>query len=476
MYDTCNTIKKTVFLLLLLSLPFQGLSASEHAESAPEKHLTIEQAKQIALENNPGTKQTLARIRSAEAILGQAYASWFPTVSANGGYFFRHVDMQPDWQPDMRVKKDIRETNGGIELNWLLFNGFARKAETLAAGYGVEQARKTHADTERLLMESVATAYYQAQLARENIRIAEKNAEFNRALEQNAMIRREVGSASRSEMLNFSIRTVQAESDSIQADRNYTIARTVLAELMGASGKKPGVAPAPARKNVETIRPIPSSEQLIAIALENRPDLQAVDAGLNAAVHRKNAAKGSWLPSIGLTAGLNYTKQTGADPVQEERDRYAGVTASWDIFTGGKRSRKFQQKKAEVHALEAEKQKKILSIQSGIRQAAASAKAAREQWKRQEDALKMTRRVRDDIELLYTTGSATLTRLNEAQADLVRAEGLAASSRVQYLLALEKLYSESGMVLSSSSSKENIGPVKQDRENQQHKENIANNR
>ena len=477
MYDTCKTIKTTVLLfLLLLSLPPQGLKALAQPEIAQEKHLTIEQAKQIALENNPGTKQTLARIRSAEAILGQVYASWFPTVSAKGGYFFRHVDIQPDWQPDIRVKKDIRETTGSIELNWLLFNGFARKAETLAAGYGVEQARKTHTDTQRLLMESVATAYYQAQLARENIRIAEKNAEFNRALEKNAMIRREVGTAPRSEMLNFSIRTVQAESDSIQADRNYTIARTVLAELMGVSEKKPDVALAPARKNVGTIEPIPSSEQLIAIALENRPDLQAVDAGLNAAVHRKNAAKGSWLPSIGLTAGLNYTKQTGADPVQEERDRYAGVTASWDIFTGGKRSRTFQQKKADIYALEAEKQRKILSIQSGIRQAIASAEAAREQWKRQEDALKMTRRVRDDIELLYTTGSATLTRLNEAQTDLVRAESLAANSRVQYLLALEKLYSESGMTLPLSPSKENIGSIKQNRENQQHKEKITDNR
>ena len=89
----------------------------------------------------------------------------------------------------------------------------------------------------------------------------------------------------------------------------------------------------------------------------------------------------------------------------------------------------------------------MLSIHSGIRQAIASAEAAREQWKRQENALRMTQQVRDDIELLYKTGSANLTRLNEAQTDLVRAEGLAANSKVQYLLALEKLYSESGMTL-----------------------------
>lgn len=476
MYNN-NLIRKIVTLLLFLLLPAQGLKASEPAGTVPEEYLTIEKAKQTALENNPGIQQTLARIRSAKALLGQAYASWFPTVSVSGGYFHRHLDMQPDWQPDMRVKEDIKETTGNLELNWLLFNGFARRAETLAASYGAEQARKTHADTQRLLMESVATAYYQAQLARENIRIAEKNAEFNRTLEKSATIRRQVGTAPRSEMLNFSIRTIQAESDSIQADRNYIIARTVLAELMGVSESKSAIALSPAKKNIETTDTIPPSyEQLIAIAIKNRPDLQAVEAGINAAAHRKNAAKGSWLPSIGLSAGLNYTKQTGADPVQEERNRYAGVTANWDIFTGGKRSRAFQQKKAEVYALEAEKQQKILSIQSGIRQAIASAEAAKEQWKRQENALGMTRQVRDDVELLYTTGSATLTRLNEAQTDLVRAEGLAANSRVQYLLALEKLYSESGMMLPSSSTEENIASVEQGGKDEHDKEKIPDNR
>ena len=476
MYDTYNSIMKFFPLLLLLLLPAQGLKASELSETTSEKYLTIEKAKMIALKNNPGIRQTLARIRSARAILGQAYASWFPTISAKGGYTYRHIDIQPDYDPFNRVKGDIRETTGSLQLNWLLFNGFARRAETLAAQYGVEQAKQLHGNTQRLLIESVATSYYQAQLAREDIRIARKNASFNRSLEKDAQTRRQIGTASRSEMLNFSIRAVQAESDSIQAERNYTVARTILAELMGISGTElvQELSPAPDRENLTGA--IPSYEDAFAQALENRPDLQAVKAGINAAVQRKNAAKGSWLPTIGLTAGLNYDKQAGLDPLQEERNRYAGITARWDLFTGGKRSSVFQQKKAEVFILEEEKNSTILSIQSGIRQAIANAEAARKQWLRQENARKMTKQVRDDIELLYKTGSATLTRLNEAQTDLVRAEGLAASSRVQYLLALEKLRSESGDIRPSLSPKENIGSIEKNRQNQEDKKQVPDNR
>ncbi|ASQ90769.1 hypothetical protein CHL67_07405 [Prosthecochloris sp. GSB1] len=439
-------MKKILATLFLALLPFTAGFASVGNPAVDDSVLTLEQAKKTALENNPGVRQTLARIDAARGVLGQAYAAWFPTVTATGGYIRRHVDIQPDWQPETRFKKDFNDITGGLQLNWLLFDGFSRRARTLAARNGVEEARHVHENSRRLLVESVATAYYQAQLARENMRIAEQNAAFNRSLEKNAKIRREVGSAPRSELLNFSIRSIQAESDSIEAERNYTVACSVLGELMGLSdGKLPcATVPPPDRDGIDDT--IPSFETLVSVALEKRPDLQAVESAIEAAKHQKNAVKGAYLPSIALSAGLNYEKQNGIDPVQEERNRYAGLTASWELFSGGKRSAGFQQKKAEEMSLVEEKRRVILSIRSSIRQSIANAEATQAQWRRQQEALSMTEQVRHDIELLYRTGSANLTRLNEAQTDLVRAASLAASSKIRFLLALDKLRTESGQI------------------------------
>jgi len=442
----CNTMKKILATLFLALLPFSTGFASTGAPAAGDSVLTLEHAKKTALENNPGVRQTLARIDAARGVLGQAYASWFPTVTANGGYVRRHVDIQPDWQPDIRVKKDFNDITGSLQLNWLLFDGFSRRARTLAARYGVEEARHAHENSRRLLVESVATAYYQAQLARENMRIAEQNAAFNRSLEKNAKIRREVGVAPRSELLNFSIRSVQAESDSIEAERNYSVACSVLGELMGLSDGDLSCRTVPPPGDADISDTIPSYETLVSTALEKRPDLHAVDSAIESAKQQKNAVKGAYLPRLALSAGLNYEKQNGIDPVQEERNRYAGVTASWELFSGGKRSAEFQQKKAEELSLVEEKRRKILSIQSSIRQSIANAEAAQARWRRQQEALSMTKQVRHDIELLYRTGSANLTRLNEAQTDLVRAAGLAASSKIQFLLALDKLRTESGQI------------------------------
>jgi outer membrane protein TolC len=42
---------------------------------------------------------------------------------------------------------------------------------------------------------------------------------------------------------------------------------------------------------------------------------------------------------------------------------------------------------------------------------------------------------------------ATITRINEVQTDLTRAEGAVAASRIEYLLALENLAAATGRIL-----------------------------
>ncbi len=48
------------------------------------------------------------------------------------------------------------------------------------------------------------------------------------------------------------------------------------------------------------------------------------------------------------------------------------------------------------------------------------------------------------MEKAYRAGVATLTRLNEAQTDLVRASGAAAASRILYRIALVNLNAAMG--------------------------------
>lgn len=452
-------MNRRTILAILLAL---GIAApATHAENpdpagTAEAHetqnrLTLREAQRIALEQNPSIRQGAARIRAAEAKLRQAYSAWWPTITASGGLYRREADRQIDFKNYERLQADLTESDVALEANWLLFNGFARRAETLAAGYGVEQTRQLQMNTRRLVAEAVATAYLQSQLAMEMMEIARKDREFNRSLEENSRSRYEAGAAARSELLNFSMKALQAESDYITAQKDYQVACTVLAELMGVEDS---ALPAPVQLEVSraaSVQEIPDLGQSLAYALAHRQDLLATKAGTAAANSLKNAAKGAWMPAIAATAGFSYQKQSGFEPEipphnLEQYNSHVGLTARWDIFTGGRRSGAFQEKKAEALAMQAEQEKVKLDITSSIKQATLAAETALQVRKRQEKALDMTTRIRNDIEELYRSGAATLTRLNEAQRDLVRASGQAAASRIRLELALEKLRSETGIL------------------------------
>ncbi len=452
-------MNRRTILTILLAVGFAAPAA--HGENpdpvdTAEAHelqssLTLREAQRIALQQNPSIRQGIQRIRAAEGKLRQAYSAWWPTVTARGGLYRREADRQIDFRNYERLQADLTESDVALEANWLLFNGFARRAETLAAGYGVEQTHQLQLNTRRLVTEAVATAYLQSQLAMEMMEIARKDREFNRSLEENARTRYEAGAAARTELLNFSMKALQADSDYITAQKDYQVACTVLAELMGIEGSS---LPAPMQlkaTRAASAEEIPDFEQSLAYALANRPDLLATEAATDAANSLKNAAKGAWMPAIAATAGFSYQKQSGFEPEipphnLEQYNSHVGLTARWDIFTGGRRSGAFQEKKAEALAMQAEQEKVKLEIASSLRQATLAAQTALQVRDRQEQALDMTTRIRNDIEELYRSGAATLTRLNEAQRDLVRAAGLAAASRIRLALALEKLRSETGIL------------------------------
>jgi outer membrane protein TolC len=77
----------------------------------------------------------------------------------------------------------------------------------------------------------------------------------------------------------------------------------------------------------------------------------------------------------------------------------------------------------------------------------ATARVAEGTWKRNQQAADLTLRIRDHVAQAYQAGSASLTRLNEAQTDLSRASGAAAVSRIDYFQTLESLAAQTGRIL-----------------------------
>jgi len=397
------------------------------------KLLTLEEAEQIALANNPDYLSAGHAVNAAWYRFYASLSSYFPTITA--GYSFNDVQLQPAQNsPASRANTTM---GGGFQGQWILFDGLVREMNMLVAKHQAKQTEALDKDARRLLLQSVANAYNNILLARENIRIAQADADFNQDLFNETELKYKVGEVSLSEPLNFKVKYNQALNQLIINRYAYATAKYVLAALLGLTESDipsnvefPPMAP----KNVQF-----SSDTVVYLdtALANRPDLEAYREALAAANYTVWSNWGALLPTI--TADIyygylrtNYThnRRTTWGVQPWTRSFNYGVSASWVLFNGGQNWFNIKTSQAQLAQSQLAVVTKWIQVVEEVRQAQSNYKQAIEQVTLFEETLGLVQKTRDLVEEEYKAGNTNLTRVNQAQSDLVKAEADLASSRV----------------------------------------------
>lgn len=444
------------FLLLFLVMPLSLEAASKDVKKPeplsmeiPFGRLTLAQAQQIALRASPAVAEMLARIKEAQAVCKQARATLWPTLSVHAGHDWLDLSMRPDWNPEVRMEEDLKHFNTGIQINWLLFDGFSRQASILAAKAETQAAKDVANDVCRLLAESVAGAYYQAQLAAEGMQIAKQNSLFNRNLELDAEKSCRAGAIPQAEYLNFSVKSLQAENNFLKARQHYSVVCIMLARLMALPETQlPREMHPVAGEPIEALAELPQLKDELAYAMSNRPDLKALAANKEALLQEKRRDKGTWYPKVYFHGNYDYDEYRDYGAIdQNEHGSAIGFSMDWELFSGGERSAKIRATEAKLMQLNMQKEQKILEIQAALRHALVRADSTRAVYQRGLYTLTLVRQIRDHVERSYRAGATTLTRLNEAQTDLVTVSAAVATSRINHLQQLESLRAASGRIL-----------------------------
>lgn len=438
-------MKKTMLSILFLVLCLGPALAGDHHPPVPRGDLTLALACSMALEKNPGILQARQRICRAEAVLVQARSALKPGITATGHAMAIDAVIQPDWAPTVRASEAFNEYSAGIQLTWLLFNGFTRDADILASRYGVDQSRQGFQDAQRLLIKAVSTTYYQAQIAIEKMIIARQNQAFNQALEKDAKIRFQVGQAPEADVLNFSLRVLQAETDYLAAQQAFDVTCTALARLMAVDGTRLPDELLPQKSASTITNTLSSFETEMAFARKNRPDLKALDKNILALDQRYRAARGNYYPRVYLVSGLDYLLQDDKAAVdEEEHTGYLGINFQWDLYTGGRRTGKVKEMYADLLNVRQKRRQTLLAMEAEIQTALLKANTAWKTWQQLKKTVELTQTIRGHIEKAYKVGRSTLTRLNQAQTDYVNAAGAEAASRIQYRISLVNLDAAAG--------------------------------
>lgn len=410
---------------------YSEIKKEEH-QTMPEglKTLSLHDAQQIALKNNPSFQSMRFAIDAANAQYKKAITAYMPTVN-----FSYSLNRSHSWahNPDAGFDSRSLSSTPGISASWVAFDSLQREMNLLAAQHDLRGTEAAEQDARRLLLRAVAYAYNEVMLANAQIRIAKANMKFNFALLKETELKFEAGASPLSDALNFKVNYNTAESTRYSAEYAATAAKLALAQLLGLTE---GVIP----DSIEfPTMPSPDGEMLKSIdyyldlALQNRPDLKQYREAYEAAKYSYYSTIGAFGPTVTLNMSLDYTQnrrkvhsqwhQNSSD-VSKPRSgglNY-GVNVNWELFSGGRRY--FTMKAAEAGVSQAEYKvaDTWIAVITDVRTAYENYQTNLKLVKLNQKNLELVRKQRDLVDREYKAGSTGITRLNEAQTALIDAE------------------------------------------------------
>ncbi len=423
------------------------------------EHLTeldLSTAQAIALSQNPGLAAARTRVTQAKDRLEQARSLYYPSIdlSASIGQTRLSDKTYQLQQSNPSAEQTVESYGLSLSASWVVFDGFARKLTNLIAEQGTEESLQAKRDGQRLLLQSVAEAYYGAQLANYDIAIARADEEFNQRQLEDAKVSYDQGGASLSTALNFEVQVNKAKTSILQSERAYQIALYGLAVLMGREE-----AELPQDIHLADLSMIeegnysrPLVVDLLPIALAERPDVKRLEQ----VVHRSKAnidrLKSENYPTISLRGSVDGESNEHIGLEEDEFGSTIGLTLSYNLFRGWGDEAKIAEAASFYKEAVYDMQQLRNQVNFEVREAVADLLLAQKQLVLQRETTELVRRTRDLVEVGYSAGQESLVRLNEAQRDLVRSQSNLALALVAVYNYRHSLDTATGVTLQSFSA------------------------
>ena len=294
-------------------------NAEPCADLPADRALDLADVVNVALCNNPQTREVWASSRAQAAQVGVSQASYLPGVSASAS--------------ENRSTPGASQRSIGLSLSYLLYDFGARAANLDYARQLLAAASATQDSAVQALFLAVVQAYYQThatQAAFEAASVSEHAAQESFAA---AKARYQAGSATPADKFAAQTAYSQATLNRITADGAMKIARGNLANILSLD----------ANQQVNLVANLPASheneisgnfEQNIAVLIEqarqHRPDLQAAAALVKAAESSTEAARAAGKPTVSLVAATSQNNSAGINT----HGSSLGVSLSVPLFSG----------------------------------------------------------------------------------------------------------------------------------------------
>jgi len=423
---------KYLTMVLLLGVSWQ-LSARDTLR------LTLEEAVQVALTENPVVRIAGKEVERQYYFLKEAKGNLIPTLNASGS-FSRNLkdspmfmsgsmieifmgDQYPGEIPDVIARRMAGTTNSysaSVQLRAPLFSMGLYKSIALSE-VGVQMALEAARKSRLSLKNEVEKAFFGLMMAQNALEVMQKslaNAERNLS---DARARYDQGMAAEYDLIRSEVQVSNIRPSVLQAQDNVSLAGWQLRLLLGLDLQ----TPLQVLGDLSDYEPQMLQYRQFPVDLSGNAELSQLGMQARQLHAQLDLLKTNKMPSLYATGTYAMVSQNSDFKVQHYQWLDApsvGLSLSVPIFNGWTNQHKERQVKLAMDQLSLQKEYREQSLSLEARQAHIRMQQAVDQLQSNKDGMRQAGKAYDIAQTRYHNGIGTMLELNDADVALTQSK------------------------------------------------------
>ena len=311
-------IHRTILTLgAVLLVAGAGAAQEPSILDAGATRITLDDALTRAVARSPQLAQSEQSLVNAGEFRRTAVGAFLPTISTSSGMSVRSTQ-RFDAATDRLVMGSSNSFNAGLTARYDLFRGGQRFSELDRAAADVAAARARREDQRFNVNFQTKNFFFQALRQEELLTVALRRIEQATQSLEMTRTQQQVGAGTVSDTLRARLEFINSRQAVLNAQIQTRAARFALGRQVGIAEPVIPVAP----DDLEP-RPLRLSEgEILEVAENLAPSVQAAEATFEAAREAYSSSKSAYIPSLSLSSGYNWSNQEAS---------FSGGNTSWNL-------------------------------------------------------------------------------------------------------------------------------------------------
>ena len=321
----------TGLLLTAATLVGAEPAANPATTVAPVTEITLDQAVNMALTNNPSGKIAVFEFEAAKGSLTAARSYRWPTLSythkdAWTWYGEKYIDSNYPSKDHNYVEDKF---SNALTLNWTVWAGNKIESQVSQAKLALDSSQWGIAAARQTLKYNATDAYFKLMAARNAVKLGEESVERLEKYLQDVQVQYRVGVVAKVDVLRSEVSLAQARQTLIEARNAYDLAMSNLNNIIGL--------PLTTNIGIKGDLTYEKYEQALAAcedtALRQRPEIFQYTDAVKSAQEAITIARAGYLPTVTATAQAAWYNDQF--PGGKNYNWTIYLTTNWNILDSG---------------------------------------------------------------------------------------------------------------------------------------------